>query len=204
MLLDEGEPYQQILVDETARNMRANMPLQVSIVIIVPVKGTTPDKVGLLVITKDIWSLRLSFDVAVTPGGVENLLIVPQETNLFGWHHTASTRFQYQPETYTFGVGYKIPRFGTSWIGAVDGREHHDQSPLRRGRGLGGLARGRAGALLDAHRVGVGRGRLATPSGSRAATSTRRSRRSTRARRRTSSTTFPPSSRASRTARPSA
>ena len=121
MLLEVGEPYQKILADETARNMRANMPLQVSLVIIVPVKGKTPDKVGLLVITKDIWSLRLSFDVAVTPGGVESLLIVPQETNLFGWHHTAQTRFQYQPETYTFGVAYKVPRFGTTWIGASTG-----------------------------------------------------------------------------------
>lgn len=117
-LLAEGEPYVQVLADETARNMRAHMPFQVSIVIIVPVKASAPDKVGLLIITKDIWSLRLSFDVAVTPGGVENLLIVPQETNLFGWHHTAQTRFQYQPETYTFGAGYKIPRFGSSWIGA--------------------------------------------------------------------------------------
>lgn len=120
-LLREGDPYVQVLADETARNMRARMPLQVSIVIVVPVKGSSPDKVGLLIITKDIWSLRLSFDVSVTPGGVENLLIVPQETNLFGWHHTAQTRFQYQPETYTFGVGYKIPRFGTSWVGASTG-----------------------------------------------------------------------------------
>lgn len=120
-LLKVGDPYIQVLADETARNMRARMPLQVSIVIVVPVKGSAPDKVGLLVITKDIWSLRLSFDVSVTPGGVENLIIVPQETNLFGWHHTAQTRFQYQPETYTFGVGYKIPRFGTSWTGASTG-----------------------------------------------------------------------------------
>lgn len=121
MLMAVGDPYQQILADETARNMRANMPLQVSIVIIVPIRGSTPDKVGVLIITKDIWSLRLSFDVAVTPGGVENFLLVPQETNLFGWHHTAQTRFQYQPETYTFGVGYKVPRFGETWIGASTG-----------------------------------------------------------------------------------
>ncbi|MDQ2993005.1 MAG: hypothetical protein M3R30_09345 [Candidatus Eremiobacteraeota bacterium] len=118
VLVKEGEPYQQVLIDETARNMRVNMPFQVSLVIIVPIRGTTPDKVRLLVITKDIWSLRLSFDVSVTPGGIENLLIVPQETNLLGWQHTVSTRFQYQPETYTFGVGYNIPRFGSSWIGA--------------------------------------------------------------------------------------
>jgi len=118
-LLHEGEPYQQVLVDETARNMRTRMPLEVSVVIIVGVVGSTPDKVGLLIITKDIWSLRLSYDLAVGPGGVESLLLVPQETNLLGHHHTLSTTFVYQPESYTFGAGYNIPRFGTSWIGAA-------------------------------------------------------------------------------------
>ena len=121
MLLREGDPYEQVTVDETARNMRSRMPVQVSIIIIVPVQGTTLDRVKLLVITKDIWSLRLSFDLSVTPGGLESLLIVPQETNLFGWHHTASTNFLLQPESYTLGLGYKIPRFGTSWVGASVG-----------------------------------------------------------------------------------
>jgi len=118
MLLREGDAYQQITVDETARNMRSRMPVQISITLIVAVQGTTPDKVKLLVITKDVWSLRLSFDLSITPGGLENLLIVPQETNLFGWHHTASTNFIFQPESYTLGLGYKIPRFGVSWVGA--------------------------------------------------------------------------------------
>lgn len=118
MLVKEGDKFEQVLVDETARNMRGRMPLQVSIVIIVPVKTTDPDKVSLLVITKDIWSLRLSFDLGVTPGGLEKFLLKPQETNLLGLHHTASTSFLYQPESLSFGVGYSIPRFGTSWIGA--------------------------------------------------------------------------------------
>lgn len=117
LLLKEGDPYVQVLIDETARNMRARMPLQVSLVVIVPVKSSEPGKVDLLVVTKDIWSLRLSFDVAVTPGGIENLVIVPQETNFLGLHHTVQTRFQMQPETFTFGLGYKVPRFGYSWIG---------------------------------------------------------------------------------------
>jgi len=119
MLVKEGEPFVQVLVDETARNMRSRMPLQVSLVIIVPVKGSAPDKVVLLVITKDIWSLRLSFDLSVTPGGLEKFLLVPQETNLLGWHHTARTQFLYQPKSYTFGVGYTVPRFGSSWVGAT-------------------------------------------------------------------------------------
>src|SRR5690606_23106472 len=101
MLLREGDRWVQVIIDETARNMRARMPLQVSVDIMVPIATNEPDKVDLLVITKDIWSLRLSFDTSITPGGVENFLLVPQETNLFGKHHTAQTRFQYQPETYT-------------------------------------------------------------------------------------------------------
>lgn len=118
LLSREGDEYVQVLMDETARNMRSRMPLQVSLVVIVPIKAKEPGTVDLLVITKDIWSLRLSFDVAATPGGIENLLVVPQETNFLGLHHTAQTRFQMQPESLLFGVGYKIPRFGYSWIGA--------------------------------------------------------------------------------------
>jgi hypothetical protein len=121
MLLKEGDVYEQIIIDETARNMRSRMPVQLSIIIIMPVRGSTPDKVKLLVITKDIWSLRLSYNLAVTPGGLESFTLVPQETNLFGWHHTAQTNFLLQPESYTLGVGYKIPRFGTSWVGASAG-----------------------------------------------------------------------------------
>lgn len=117
VLLREGDSYEQVTIDETARNMRNRIP-QVSIVIIVPVRGSGPDKVKLLVITKDVWSLRLSYDLSLTPGGMEKLLIVPQETNLFGVHHIASTNFLYQPLSYTLGLGYRVPRFGLSWIGA--------------------------------------------------------------------------------------
>jgi len=121
MLLREGDAYDQITIDETARNMRGRMPLQASIVLIVPAQGSTPYKVKLLVITKDVWSLRLSYDLAVTQGGLEKLLIVPQETNLFGLQHTASTNFLLQPEAYTLGIGYKVPRFGTTWVGGSIG-----------------------------------------------------------------------------------
>jgi hypothetical protein len=119
LLLHEGDRYVQVIVDETARNMRARMPVQVSLVVIVPVQSEEEDTVDLLVITKDIWSLRLSTDISGTAGGIENLLLVPQETNFLGLHHTVQTRFQLQPETYTLGVGYKVPRFGYSWIGAA-------------------------------------------------------------------------------------
>ncbi len=118
MLVREGETYVQVLVDETARNLRTRTPLQLSVVLIVPVQGSDADHVSLLAIVKDVWSLRLSYDFALSAGGLENFLLVPQETNLLGLHHTAQTRFQYQPESYTFGLGYTVPRFGWSWVGA--------------------------------------------------------------------------------------
>lgn len=121
MLLRPGDRYVQVIIDETARNMRSRMPFQVSVVIILPIRTEDPDRVDLLVITKDIWSLRLSFDTSITPGGLESFVLVPQETNFLGLHHTVQTRFVYLPESLTFGVGYAIPRFGYSWIGASAG-----------------------------------------------------------------------------------
>src|SRR4051812_20271212 len=58
VLLPPGARYEKELVDETARNLRA-LP-QLSLVLCVPIQGSAPGKVKLLVITKDVWSLRLN------------------------------------------------------------------------------------------------------------------------------------------------
>lgn len=118
LLLKEGDAYQQIMIDETARNIRSRMPFQVSLVVILPIQTDEPDTVDVLLLTKDIWSLRLSFNIVGTANGVEDFVFVPQETNFLGLQHTVSTNFRYQPETLAFGLGYKVPRFGFSWIGA--------------------------------------------------------------------------------------
>ncbi len=117
MLFAPGEPYKGILAEETARNLRALS--QLSAVVIVPVKSkTAPDKVRVLVITKDVWSLRLNWNLAFGNGKISELTFQPQERNVFGLHHTANTLFDLLPRSYTLGVGYSVPRFGTSRIGA--------------------------------------------------------------------------------------
>jgi len=115
-LLKPGDAFVQVVADETERNLRSLF--QLSLVIVVPVKGSDDQHVRVLMITKDVWSLRLSWDLGVTSGGLEKFTLVPQETNVGGFHHTGRTQFTYQPESLTFGAGYKIPRFGTSWVGA--------------------------------------------------------------------------------------
>ena len=108
VLLRPGERYRKVLVDETARNLRA-LP-QLSVVICVPVRGSTPDRVKLLVITKDVWSLRLNSDVQYSSGGLEQVILQPSETNLLGSHHTVSARYELDPATWALGAQYTIPR----------------------------------------------------------------------------------------------
>jgi hypothetical protein len=117
MLLHQGDPYSQALVDETIRNLR-QLP-QLSIVLVVATAGSAPGRVGVVVITKDVWSLRASWDVVLTSGGLEELELHPEERNLFGRHQAVNATFLLQPSAYTLGVGYTIPRIATSRIAVV-------------------------------------------------------------------------------------
>lgn len=114
LLVKTGQPYRSEFVEESARRLRGIR--QLSLVLMVPLVGSAPDRVKLLVITKDIWSLRLNSDFRVSSGGLEYLLLQPAEENLGGLHHSASLRFELDPATYKFGFGYKIPRVGGSEI----------------------------------------------------------------------------------------
>jgi hypothetical protein len=108
MLIGVGETYQQYLVDESARVLR--LFRQLSLVIVVPIKGSQPNTVRLLVVTKDVWSLRTQLDFGVGKGGIDNLLLEPSERNLFGTLDSVFGRFELFPETVTFGAGAYIPR----------------------------------------------------------------------------------------------
>ena len=117
LLFGERDAYRQTLVDETLRNLR-RLP-QLSLVLVVATRGTTPDRVGLLVITKDVWSLRLGWNATLTPGGFELFDAQPAEWNFLGTHQILTGHFQYQPLSYTFGLGYTAPRLGDSRVATV-------------------------------------------------------------------------------------
>lgn len=119
LLLHQGDLYLTAIAEETARNLRGIG--QISVALAVPIRGSAPDRVRWLIVTKDIWSLRLAWDVSATPGGIEKFTLNPQEQNLLGLHHTLSTKFVYQPLSDSFGAGYAVPRFGNSWVGATTG-----------------------------------------------------------------------------------
>jgi hypothetical protein len=114
MLFSPGDRYQQELIDETARNLRQLR--QLSLVLLIPVQGSTPERIRLLVITKDVWSLRLNTNFRFAGGRLEYLVVQPSEDNFFGLHHVASGQLVMDPATYSLGARYELPRIGGSHL----------------------------------------------------------------------------------------
>jgi hypothetical protein len=69
-----------------------------------------------LVVTKDVWSLRLGWDAVYVGNGLESLQLVPTETNLGGTHQIALVRYIYQPESQSLALGYRVPRIAGTRI----------------------------------------------------------------------------------------
>jgi hypothetical protein len=112
LLLRSGERYRQRLVDESQRNLRAVR--QQSLVLCRPLRGTRPDRVRLLVIVKDVWSLRLNSSYRFKGGALEYLLLQPSEENLAGTHRRIAATFVYQPDVVSLGGRFVEPRLGDS------------------------------------------------------------------------------------------
>ena len=114
VLIAPGERYEQALIDQSARNLRGLG--QLSLVLCVPLRGGAPDRVRLLVITKDVWSLRLNSDFRFAGGRLQYLLLQPSEENLLGTHQSIRGNFVMDPATIALGATYVIPRVAGSRI----------------------------------------------------------------------------------------
>lgn len=110
ILVREGEAYRQYKVDETVRVLRQYQ--QSSLVLAVPLKGSEPGTVKLLLLTKDVWSLRAQFDIKLGAGGLDVLRLEPTERNVGGTLNSIVTRFELFPESYTLGAAAFVPRIG--------------------------------------------------------------------------------------------
>lgn len=109
LLFHVGDRYERRLAEESARNLRALS--QLSVVILVPVKGSAPDRVRVMLVTKDLWSLRVPLEYRLTSSGaLEYLQAQITEINLLGTHHQASLNFNYNPDTISFGGSLIVPR----------------------------------------------------------------------------------------------
>ena len=92
LLLHRGEPFRRRRADESVRNLRS-LP-QLSLVVLVALKDPDPNRVRLLLIAKDIWSLRLNWNAQVGPGGLTYLILNPSERNFLGTHLLVGATFE--------------------------------------------------------------------------------------------------------------
>lgn len=119
LLLREGQPYRKVLLDESARNLRALPPL--SVVTYAPIQAKDPRKVRILLVTKDVWSLRGGVEMSYSQGGLEKMTVVPSEINAAGLHHMVGLRYEGLPQSYQLGARYAVPRImGTRYYGEVE------------------------------------------------------------------------------------
>lgn len=119
VLLRPGDAWDEELVAETERNLRD--PSLRSVVVVLPVTSEQPGAVDLLVVTRDIWSLRGNTEFQTT-GSVLNFLSTSlSENNFLGLNKKVAATFKLDQDTYDLGALYNDPRvYGSPFALFVD------------------------------------------------------------------------------------
>ena len=84
LLIEPGQRWDQALVDETLRKIRN--PFLSNVVVILPIQSPDATIVDVLVVTRDVWSLRLNTNFQVHDGVLRLLNTSISENNFLGWH----------------------------------------------------------------------------------------------------------------------
>lgn len=117
LLFKPGDSYDAALVDESVRNLQA-LP-QFGVVVVVALKSQRPGYVRLVVIVRDVWSLRLSYELQGTLKSLNYLLVNPSETNLFGTRTQLGGIFSLAPDRYSAGAIVVHPRILDTKVDAL-------------------------------------------------------------------------------------
>lgn len=110
VLLQPGDAYVHARINESERNLRALGAALLSVALVIPVEGSAPDQVKLLVVAKDIWSLRLSWNALFVGDTLTFLAMSLNETNLFGLHKQVALTTLLEQDTFSVGERYLDPR----------------------------------------------------------------------------------------------
>ena len=107
LLIEPGQRWDQALVDETLRKIRN--PFLSNVVVILPIAASDATLVDVLVVTRDVWSLRLNTNFQVHDGTLHMLNTSISENNLLGWRKTAQLQFNMDQAVYWAGPYYSDP-----------------------------------------------------------------------------------------------
>jgi len=92
MLVKPGQVYDAQLVQESARNLRQLFIL--AVVRTVPCRSSKPGRMVLLVVTKDLWSLRINMVFSQVGSAVQAFESFPTEHNFLGRNKRLSLHFR--------------------------------------------------------------------------------------------------------------
>jgi hypothetical protein len=116
LLFVAGDAYDSERIEETLRNLQ--LIAQFGVVVIVPVRSPHEGQVRLIVIVRDVWSLRLNFGLQGSPTYINYLIVSPIEENLLGTRTRLGAVFTLQPDRYTLGAVAGHPRIAGSKLDA--------------------------------------------------------------------------------------
>lgn len=105
LVLRAGEPYSEDRAQESRRILRAMGLFALVRVVPVAVPGK-PDELGVLIYTRDLWSLRLEQRFQFTGGHLDELTLQLTELNLAGRGKKATARFNLLPFEFSLGQLY--------------------------------------------------------------------------------------------------
>ncbi len=103
VLLAPGDTWDPALIEESERNLRKQYIIAVARV--VAVKGTAGG-VGLLVVTKDRWSLRLNSEFTLIGSLLQYLRLRPTEMNFLGRNQYLALDFTMRLDTISLGQSF--------------------------------------------------------------------------------------------------
>jgi hypothetical protein len=107
VLLRPGDPYDQAIVDETVRHLQD--PDLSSLVVVLPVTSGRPGEVDLLIVTRDVWSLRFNTDFQLLQGQLIYLAASLSENNLLGLRKRVSVDLTMNLGSVAVGPTYVDP-----------------------------------------------------------------------------------------------
>ncbi len=104
VLLRPGDMWDQEIAEETQRRIKD--PLFTSLVVVVPVQAKQEGKVSILVVTRDIWSLRMNSTFEFLQGKLTALRMSVAENNIFGLRKHGALVFDMGQGSFSLGPQY--------------------------------------------------------------------------------------------------
>jgi hypothetical protein len=114
LLIQEGDRFDRARIEESERNLRYLAILATARIL--PVKSERAEEVDLVVITKDLWSIRFNSSYALVGTLLQYLYLRPTEQNLLGLDKRLSVDLELRLDTLALGQTYVDRRlWGSRW-----------------------------------------------------------------------------------------